>query len=175
MFGHLKPEEFISFIDGEVLNEKRLAHLNSCPVCTAQARLIRSVRTDLVVENDISEPDWGNFRDSVRLELLSRSVQRQATVRRWTGWPIRPAMAWGMSFAILIVVSIGGFLWHVNQDQNQPAVVIQQTSGETPDVEEMAGWTETGVFQELSTLEDSQLERLKELVKSSQSGVFKRQ
>src|SRR5215475_12165394 len=121
MFGHLKPEEFISITDGDVLKKDSLAHLNSCAVCTAQARSIRAVRTDLAVEDGIAEPDWDTFRNSVRLELLSRSVQRQAAVRRWTGWPIRPAMAWSMSFALLIAVSVGGFLWHVSQDQNRRA------------------------------------------------------
>src|SRR5215467_4326164 len=117
MFGHLRPEEFISIMDGDVLKKDRLAHLNSCAVCMAQARSIQSARTDLAIEDGIPEPDWNNFRDSVRLELLSRSVQRQGAVRRWTGWPIRPAMAWGMSFAMVIGVGIGGFLWHVSQDQ----------------------------------------------------------
>lgn len=174
MFGHLKPEEFISVMEGESLDKGRLAHLNSCVVCMAQVRSIQAVHKDLVTDDGIPEPDWNGFRDSVRLELLSRSVQREATVRRWTGWPIRPALAWGLSFALLIGVSVGGFLWHVSHDVNRPAAAVaQQTSIDTPDLEELAGWTGTGVFQELSTLEEPQVERLRKLVESAQNGAQK--
>src|SRR5215831_3007183 len=98
MFGHLKPEEFINALEGDGLpsadlSKERLAHLNSCAVCTAQLRSIATVRNELTMDGQtIPEPDWNDFRNSVRLELLSRSVQREATLRRWTGWPIRPVM-----------------------------------------------------------------------------------
>src|ERR1051325_7724022 len=118
MFGHLKPEEFINAMEGNDLvtagiAKDRLAHLNSCAVCTAQLRSLETVRNELALEDaTIPEPDWNDFRDSVRRELLSRSVQRETTLRRWTGCAIRPAIAWAMSFVLLVGLSIGGFLWH---------------------------------------------------------------
>jgi len=177
MFGHLKPEEFMNAMEAEGLDKARLAHLNSCAVCTAQFRSLEAVRNDLVTEDrNIPEPDWNNFRDSVRLELLSRSVQRETTVRRWTGWAIRPAMAWALSFALLIGVSVGGFLWHVRQDAHKSVARMSQESTETPDAESLAAWTGTDVFQELSNLEEPQVERLRLLVESAQhSGALKRQ
>jgi len=176
MFGHLKPEQFISVIEGESLDQYGLAHLESCAVCMAQVRSMQAVHRDLATDDGIPEPDWNSFRDSVRLELLSRSVQREATVRRWTGWPIRPAMAWSLSFALLIGVSVGGFLWHVSHDVNRPTSgVTQQTPIDTPDLEELAGWTGAGVFQELSTLKEPQVERLRQLVESAQNGSVNRQ
>jgi hypothetical protein len=182
MFGHLKPEEFINAVSSDGLQSStfsrdRLAHLNSCPVCMAQLRSIQAAHTDLVMEDqNIPEPDWNDFRDSVRLELLARSIHRQTTIRRWTGWAIRPAMAWGLSFVLLIGISVGGFLWHMRQDVNRPPVgVAQEPSAETPDSENIAAWTGAGVFQELSNLEEPQLERLRALVESAQNGVLTRQ
>src|SRR5215469_1500119 len=109
MFGHLKAEEFISLLEGDCL--ERQGHLSSCATCSAQLRSIEAARNKFAMEDqNIPEPDWNDFRDSVRLALLSRSVQREAAVRRWTGWAIRPAMAWGLSFALLIGISVGGFV-----------------------------------------------------------------
>src|SRR5437016_3424210 len=101
MFGHLKPEELMNAIEGGVLNVSCRTHLNSCTACAAQLRSLESAYNGFKMEDtQIPEPDWDDFRDSVRLELLSRSVQRDSALRRWTGWPIRPVMAWGFSLAL---------------------------------------------------------------------------
>ena len=170
MFGHLKAEEFISLLEGDCL--ERQGHLSSCAMCSARLRSIEAARNEFAMEDqNIPEPDWNDFRDSVRLALLSRSVQREAAVRRWTGWAIRPAMAWGLSFALLIGISVGGFVWHVSHDQPATSGTTQEISPETAEVEDLAAWTGTGVFHELSNLEEPQVERLRALI-ASQNGVL---
>jgi hypothetical protein len=182
MFGHLKPEEFMNAMEGwdadiADLPKDRKEHLESCALCAAQFRSIEAARNELVMQDrNIPEPDWHEFRDSVRRELLSRSVQRASAVRRWTGWAIRPAMAWALSFALLLVVSVGGFIWHVRNDADRStANRIQDGTYETPEFPELTAWTGTGVFQELSNLEEPQVERLQTLVESAQQGVLNRQ
>src|ERR1044071_1892899 len=120
MLGHLKAEEFISMIDGVRLSQGRHVHLESCRACAEKLQSIRSIHGFLANEDDaIPEPEWDQFRESVRVELLSRSVKRDSVVRRWTGWPIRPAVAWGFSFVLLICVGAGGYFWHLSGHQTE--------------------------------------------------------
>ena len=182
MFGHLKPEEFVNAMEGNgpvsaILPKARLEHLKSCSLCAAQLRSIEAVRGDLAMDDsEIPEPDWNTFRDSVRSELLSRSIQRETAVRRWTGWSIRPTMAWALSLALLLVVTVGGFFWHVRQDDvKNSAVVMQEMPVDSAEVETLPAWTGSGVFQQLSTLEEPQMERLQLLMESAQNGVYNRQ
>src|SRR5580765_5174640 len=116
MFGHLKAEEFVNTLEGVSLSERRTGHLTTCRECRETLQSIRSIRDSIAHEDTgIPEPDWSDFRQSVRAGLLARSVKRDSTVRRWTGWPVRPAMAWGVSLVLLICVSAGGFLWHLSK------------------------------------------------------------
>lgn len=183
MFGHLKPEEFVNAVEGEgplsaILSKSRLEHLESCSLCAAQLRSIEAVRGDLTMDDgEIPEPNWNEFRNSVRLELLSRSIQRETSVRRWTGWSIRPTLAWALSLALVVVVSVGGFFWHIRQDQARTSSAVMQDVAldVAADSEAMPAWTGSGVFQQLSTLEEPQVERLQLLIESAQSGVLNRQ
>jgi hypothetical protein len=182
MFGHLKPEEFVNAMEGggpvsALLSKTRLEHLKSCSLCEAQLRSIEAVRGDLAMEDsEIPEPDWTTFRDSVRLELLSRSIQRETTVRRWIGWSIRPTMAWALSLVLLLVVSVGGFFWHMRQDDVRNSKLgAQEMPVDSAEIESLPAWTGSGVFQQLSTLEEPQMERLQLLMESAQSGVLNRQ
>src|SRR5262245_28830177 len=116
MFGHLKAEEFVNTLEGMTLSESRRAHLAACRECSATLQSIGSIRDSIALEDSgIPEPDWSDFRQSVRAGLLARSVKRDSTVRRWTGWPVRPAIAWGVSLVLLICVSAGGFFWHLSK------------------------------------------------------------
>src|SRR5438874_12910165 len=125
MFGHLKAEEFINTIEGASLPVARRKHLDTCAICAAQLQSIQTAYNGLAVEEtDLPEPDWDDFRSNVRLELLSRAVKRDSTVRRWTGWSVRPAMAWGLSLVLLICVSAGGFLWHVSNDSQRMTTAL---------------------------------------------------
>ena len=182
MFGHLKPEEFVNTMEGDGplsagLPKARMEHLNSCSVCAAQLQSLEAVRNNFAMEDSaIPEPDWNEFRDSVRLELLSRSIQRETAVRRWTGWSIRPTMAWALSLVVVLAVSVGGFVWHVRHDVARTASAgMQDMVLDSGDTEGLAAWTGTGVFQELSNLEEPQIERLQLLIQSAQSGVLNRQ
>ena len=100
MFGHLKAEDFVSLMEGAEISPKRRNHLDHCVRCRATSASLRSVHAEVAsLETDIPEPDWEHFRSSVRDKLLSRSVQRETAVRRWTGWAIRPATALGRRVA----------------------------------------------------------------------------
>jgi len=124
MFGHLKSDELMNAVEGMRLSAHRQKHLDSCTACTARLQSIEGVHRSIALEDtNIPEPDWNDFRSNVRLQLLSRAVKRDSTVRRWTGWSVRPAMAWGLSFAILICVSAGGFWWHVSNTVNKRPTV----------------------------------------------------
>ena len=103
MLGHLKPEDFVNLMEGDEVPTKYRTHIDSCLRCQATWESLRSVHAEITsIETDIPEPDWAHFRSSVRDDLLSRSIQRQTAVRRWTGWSIRPAVAWALSLLMAI-------------------------------------------------------------------------
>ena len=100
MFGHLKAQEFLNLMEGAELPAERKLHLDGCARCTATLTSMLSVHGAVTsLDADIPEPDWAEFRSSVRDRLLSRAAQRSSAVRRWTGWPIRPAAASALSAA----------------------------------------------------------------------------
>jgi hypothetical protein len=171
MLGHIKAEEFMNVIDGGVLPAARRQHLESCAACTSKLHSIDSAHKEFsAADSDVPEPDWNEFRSSVRLELLSRSIQRDSAVRRWTGWPIRPAMAWGLSLALIVCFGGAAFFWHISQDREQsissvppaprPAPPILETANDAAAIEsEKAVWS-TGVFEKVAQLEDEQAKQL---------------
>lgn len=127
------------------------------------------------MDPDIPEPDWTEFRSSVRNELLARSVQRQTAVRRWTGWAIRPGVAWALSVLIAVGITTGAFLWNM-----QPIYVQQPLPAplriESPDVEsEMAAWSQSGLFEELDQLGAAEEEHLRKMLESAQKGTQERE
>jgi hypothetical protein len=130
------------------------------------------------IEADVPEPDWNDFRSSVRDELLSRSVQRASTVRRWTGWPIRPAMAWGLSMVIAIGATTGAFLWHIENRrvENPPPIAASAIDSpiEAGEIErEMSVWSQTGVFEALAQLESVEQEHLRDMLQSAEQETSK--
>ncbi len=181
MFGHLKAEEFINTIEGAALSRERRAHLDSCSFCTDRLKSIRTIRDSIAMQDSgIPEPDWNDFRESVRQGLLSRSVKRESVVRRWTGWPIRPAMAWAVSFAVLIFVSAGGFLWHFSthtvQEPQSVTPPASPTASDTVDIEtEVAAWGRSGVFEDLATIQGGHAEQVRKLLQAAaQEGKVER-
>ena len=177
MFGHIKADEFMSVIEGGVLPSPRRAHLDSCPACMSKLQSAESAHKEFsAMDNDIPEPDWNEFRSSVRLELLSRSVQRDSAVRRWTGWPVRPAMAWGLSLALVIGIGAVGFVWHQANDKAlqisnvppaDPAPAVLEAAADPSAIEvEKALWS-IGVFEEVAQLEDEQAKRLLSLLENA--------
>jgi hypothetical protein len=179
MFGHFKSEELMNAVEGMQLSANRQKHLDSCAACASKLRAIEAVHKSIAMEDAyIPEPDWNDFRNNVRLELLSRSVKRESTVRRWTGWAVRPAMAWGLSLVILICVSAGGFWWHVSNDRQQATDRIvagdSNIAGVPADDSEIdataTAWGRTNLFEDLAGIEGSQAEQVRQLLVSAQDG-----
>jgi hypothetical protein len=200
MFGHLKAEEFLNLIEGANLEPVRRAHLDSCEDCTARLQAVESVHGDLstlaMTDTDIPEPDWEEFRSSVRTELLSRAVQRESAVSRWIGWSIRPAVAWGLSMALLVCLMTGGFLWHLSTDRIQQAHETEAVEPATMDYQEpmldisanadqeaieteKTVWTnaDSSVFETIAQLDSAQAEQLRRLLETAprESETFERQ
>ena len=179
MFGHLKADELMNLIEGEALPGRQKAHLDGCAPCQKRLEAVQPLHARLAVPQvDPIEPDWDEFRHNVRLALLSRAVQRESVVRRWTGWAIRPAMAYGLSLMLLVAVGTGGYLWHTSQDQerisaqSKPGVTIGTITLEPSEFEaETAAWAKKGLFEELSTLQEPQVQRLKQLMESAPTVV----
>src|SRR5689334_1029003 len=102
MFGHLKSEDFVNLLEAGDLPAKYRLHLEQCAQCRSAWKSLESVQTELgSLDSEIPEPEWAQFRSSVRDRLLSRSIQRETVVRRWTGWAVRPAMAWALSLVLI--------------------------------------------------------------------------
>ena len=139
---------------------------------------MESVRKDFgTFRSDILEPDWDDFRSSVRNELLSRSVQRTSVVRRWTGWPIRPAMAWGLSFLLVVGVTTGTFIWHERSHSNtSTGALVNTTETINPELltieTEISVWSQSGVFEELSQLGSLEEENLRQILQSAEINVL---
>ena len=133
-----------------------------------------AVHTDVSsLDADIPEPDWAQFRSSVRDQLLSRSVQRASAVRRWTGWPIRPAMAWGLSLLVAVGITTGAFLW-ISERMQEPAVSVTLPPEPAPVLTEVEAqepvWSQTALFDDLSQLGDTEGEQLRLMLEAERKG-----
>ena len=172
MFGHLKNEELLLLMEGSDQPANRRAHLDACPRCNATRKSLQAAQSEFsTLDDDIVEPDWTEFRSSVRDRLLSRSVQRAVAVRRWTGWtgwPIRPAAAFALSLLIVVGATTGAFFWNRT---SAPAVItedpLRQMVAESSDFElEKAVWSQSTVFDELSQLGDTDVEKFRQMLQS---------
>src|SRR5262245_31320872 len=178
MFGHLNSEEFMDLVETGSIAADRQKHLSSCASCENRLQAAIAAYHSLTVgERDIPEPDWADFRNSVRTSLLSRSVQRESAIRRWTGWSIRPAVAWALGLVVCVCIGTGGFLWHVAKDSQQALRNTADTQASTAssdvpaDLEaDLSAWTKTGVFEKLAQLDSPQAEHLRNLLVSAQKG-----
>jgi hypothetical protein len=174
MFGHLTAEEFLSLIEGTGLAASRRLHLDGCARCTATWTSILSVHGEFnALDADIPEPDWVEFRSSVRDRLLSRSVQRSSAVRRWTGWPIRPAAAWALSLVLAVGITTVAFLWNMERlpDSVPGPPRLPPSPVDFTEVEAMsAGWSKASLFDDLIQLNDAQAEQLRTMLESGPKG-----
>src|SRR5262245_10568847 len=127
------------------------------------------------METDIPEPDWTQFRSSVRDELLSRSIQRESTVRRWTGWAIRPAAAWALSMLMAIGITTATVLWKI--DGHAPAPTPVGVAPAIP-IEHAAEVIESGpeksLFDDVVSLGEEEQEQLRQMLESGQKGAVYR-
>jgi hypothetical protein len=144
--------------------------------------------------DDIVEPDWTEFRSSVRDALLSRSVQRASVVRRWTGWPLQPAFAWALSLVAAVGITAGAMLWWTGESapaglqpgavetvyDPQPSEIADEFSAAEPAefnyiANEIDLWSEKHVFEELTRLEAGEAEALRLLLEAAQEETAERE
>jgi len=167
MFGHLKPGEFVNLMEGGELPAQHRLHIATCARCRATWQSLQSVHAEMTsMESDIPEPDWVHFRSSVRDQLLSRSVQRESAVRRWTGWAIRPAMAWALSVLFAVGLTTITVLWNIGSRTAAPTAVTESPSTE-PAAEGIEGTADKTLFDDLVQLGDEQQEQLRQMLESA--------
>ena len=134
---------------------------------------MKSVHAEMSsMESDIPEPDWSQFRSSVRDELLSRSIQRQTAVRRWTGWAVRPAVAWALSLLMAVGITTVTVLWKMEPAASRPAtapVAVEQP------VEVIEAGPERSLFDDVVTLGEEEQEQLRQMLESAQKGTSSQQ
>jgi len=166
MFGHLKATDFIRLTEGiDHLPAKRRSHLEACARCRAAWMSLESLHTEVSsIDDEVPEPDWEEFRSSVRDRLLSRSIQRETAVRRWTGWAIRPAAAWALSLLFVAGLAVLTVLW------NSGKVVPSSNSFETPVETTIEAGPERALFDELVQLGDDEQQQLRQVLEASQKG-----
>ena len=170
MFGHLKAKDFVNLMEGIELPAKCRSHLDACTRCQAAWKSMESIHTELgSLDSDIPEPDWTEFRSSVRDRLLSRSIQRESVVRRWTGWAMRPAMAWALSLLLVVGLTAVAILWNIGWDigrTSTPSNLVQAPAAE-PFAETVEAGPERALFDDLVQLGEDQQEQLQRILDSS--------
>jgi len=175
MFGHLKTEDFINLMDGLEVPEKYLQHIQSCTQCRGTWESMRSVHDEISsMESDIPEPDWTQFRSSVRDELLSRSIQRESSVRRWTGWAMRPAAAWALSILMAIGVTTVTVIWKMDHPAERVAPAVE-SSTEPLTAEAIDAGPEKSLFDDVVSLGDEQQDRFRQMLESADKGIPQKQ
>lgn len=168
MLGHLKAEDFINLMEGAEAPTTHKIHLDSCSRCREVWESLKPLYAGVTsLDGDVPEPDWVEFRSSVRNELLSRSVQRQTVVRRWTGWAVRPAFAWALSLLLAVGIPTGAFLWHL---QNEHSARSRVQSRQPLSASEMIDGTGKALFDDMIELSDSEQAEFQELLEAAQTG-----
>jgi hypothetical protein len=166
MFGHLKAEDFVNLIEGAELPPHHRSHIDACPRCRATWESMRFVHTEMAAsETDIPEPDWEQFRSSVRDEMLSRSIQRESAVRRWTGWAIRPAAAWALSVVMAVGITTVTVLWKTDRTRS---AVPEPPPVSAPVSEPIQVGPDKSLFEEVGSLGEEQQEQFRKLLESAQ-------
>jgi hypothetical protein len=172
MFGHLKAEDFINLMEsGQAVDR---THLASCARCRDTWESLKPLYAEMTsMDAEIPEPDWMEFRSTVRDRLLSRSVQRQTVVVRWTGWAVRPAMAWALSLLLAVGIPTGMFVWHLQTENPQVHAPVSVSTARTvrpvltPELIEVG--TEKTVFDDVIELNDSEQMQFQELLEAAQT------
>jgi hypothetical protein len=170
MFGHLKAADFVNLMDGGDIPAKPRAHLEGCPQCRKTWQSMRSAHAGISsMETEIPEPDWAQFRSSVRDQLLSRSIQRQSAVRRWTGWAIRPATAWALSMLLVIGITTVTVLWKANGLTPPPASTFEPAVPDGSAEASIDGAPDRTLFDDLIQLGEEEQDQLRQMLESLES------
>jgi hypothetical protein len=168
MFGHLKAKDFVNLMEGVQLPPKYRLHLDSCTECQASCKSVEAIHAELAsLDSGIPEPDWLQFRSSVRDRLLSRSIQRESAVRRWTGWAMRPGMAWALSLLLIVGLTTVIILWTGGKTPSPPA--FSETPSPETTSETFEAVPERALFDDLMQLGDDEQKQLQQML-SSQAG-----
>ena len=178
MLGHLKAEDFVNLLEGFELPAKHKAHLDSCSRCRTTWESMRPIHSDVTsMESDIPEPDWAHFRASVRDELLSRSIQRESSLRRWTGWAVRPGAAWALSMLMAVGITTVTVLWKIDTRRpTPPASVATQPVAPIETATEMVEvGPEKSLFDDVVSLDAEEQEQFRQFLEASRKGVTSRQ
>jgi len=173
MLGHLKAEDFVNLLEGLVLPAKRMQHLDECSRCRATWESMRPIHSEMTsMETQIPEPDWDHFRSSVRDELLSRSIKRESSMRRWTGWALRPSVAWALSLLMAVGITTVTVLWRVDHrvSTSQPATVIQSPAPIEPTSDVVEVGPEKSLFDDVVSLGEEEQEQFRKLLESPHKG-----
>jgi hypothetical protein len=172
MFGHLKAKDFVNLMEGMELPARYRSHLEACPKCQAASKSVESIHAELgSLDSGIPEPDWEQFRSSVRDRLLSRSIQRETAVRRWTGWAVRPTMAWALSLLFIVGLTTVLLLWNVGKPTASNGLV---TPSAEPVTETAIGAIpERALFDDLMQLGEDQQEQLQQILTSQTGSRYK--
>ena len=119
---------------------------------------LNRIRSEMAaMDDDIPEPDWTEFRASVRDKLLSRSMQRTSEVRRWK-------LAWAFSLMALVGVTTG-VLWYLKPGKQASDASLQNYA---PQVLEVSEWPQTGLFDDLVQLGDNEKAQLRQMLEAEQ-------
>ena len=182
MFGHLKAEDFVSLIEGGDVRAERRRHVENCERCRQTWKTLQVFYSRTATLDEAPpEPDWAEFRASVRDEMLSRSVQRRTAVRRWTGWSWGPAAAWSFSLMFAVGVTAAAFMWTAGPavEPTSPSVVegvaapAEEVLVETQGIEtEIRAWSNNSVFDDIANLESGEAENLLQLLETEGTGVL---
>ena len=169
MFGHLKAEDFINLMEAAELPAKHRSHIDTCSRCRATWESMRSVHTEIAsLETDITEPDWGSFRSSVRDQLLSRSIQRETAVRRWTGWTIRPAVAWALSLVMTVGITTLTVLWKTSEPTPPAVSSVVEPPAIDSTAEVMEAGPERSLFDDVVSLGEEEQVRFRQMLESAE-------
>src|SRR5215467_10608890 len=117
MFGHLKPQDFVNWMEGGEAPASHKTHLDSCARCRGIWESLKPLHDEVAsLDTEIPEPDWTQFRSSVRDELLSRSIQRQSAVWPWTGRTARSAFLCALSILLTVGIHTHSSIFHFHQN-----------------------------------------------------------
>ena len=166
LLGHLSAEDFTNLLEGAVVPESRRFHLQSCARCSERFSEIQKMRRqieDAAANSDefIPEPDWSEFRSDVRNALLSRSIQREASAKRWFGLGLKPAMAFGFSAVLVMGLVWTGVVWnrHPAKTETTQVAVVDDSTDEAS-LASLDAVARTDVFEDLLQLNAGEAESL---------------
>jgi hypothetical protein len=169
MFGHLKSSYWVHLMEGGELPAEYRSHLDDCAQCRATWKSLESIQTELgSLDSEIPEPDWTQFRSSVRDRILSRSIQRKTAFRRWTGWAVRPAMALALSLLFVAGVTTVTIMWNAGKSARPSTSAATPAFEPAPEL--MEAGSERALFDDLVQLGDVEREQLQKILDSSEKG-----